>query len=123
MKYLREEPPDPKWTREAFALQLRGKITAKIIVTGKSRQLVAYVQCPRCDGSFDVDRASDATYVSAGRLGDGSVPTGPSSSAEAAAREVIICAGSPVEGTPEGCLGCGAAFSIYAEVTPLGESS
>lgn len=123
VRYLRQDPPDPRWTREAFSLQLQGRIAAKIIVTGESQRLVARIQCPRCEGCFGVDRASEATYVSVGKLGDSTASQDISSTKGVEAREIIICSGPPVEGTPEGRMGCGAAFAITAEITRAGGSS
>lgn len=123
VKYRREDPPNQKWTREAFLLQLQGRIVAKLIVTDKGQRLVASIQCPRCKGYFNVDRASEATYVNVGKLGDLTAPQGGSSAEGIEAREIIVCSGPPVEGTPEGRLGCGAAFAISALIPPVGEPS
>ena len=121
VKYLPEVIPDSQWTKRAYELQLQGRIDARIMVSGKRRRLVAAVECPRCAGTFSIDADSTAVVVGGGYLGDRQVgesppPVAPARNDDDVVTETIRCAGPPVDGTPEGDKGCGAAFKIWAHV-------
>lgn len=121
VEYRPGATPESRWTKRAHELQLQGRIDARIMVSGKSRQLVAVVECPRCAGIFSIDVDSTAVVVGGGYLGDRHVgelspPIAPAPKNDDVVAETIRCAGPPVDGTPEGDKGCGAAFKIWAHV-------
>lgn len=114
VEYRREVPPDPIWTRKAYELQLKRKITATLVIDGESKRLLAQVECPRCGGMFAVDSDSTGVYVGGGYLDQSTSDAERSLIEDGPVIEAVCCAGPPVDGTPQGKLGCGATFNVWA---------
>lgn len=98
IKYQVEATPSQDLTAKAFALQQDGRIQAQLLVTGTTRRFITSGECPRCGGHFSIDRPYEAVIVK-------SLDT---------PADLVVCNALPVSGTPEGKLGCGACFSVYA---------
>ena len=117
--YHYESTPSAEWTMKAYALQLRGEIRAVLLDDGNSVRMVASGRCPRCDGHFSVDRSSQVVVVTRGALGSDQAAVGDQSGAPSFVPEVVVCNATGVPGRPRGATGCGACFSLHAEVQHL----